>query len=65
MLFKALDNIKNNNVKQEYYLTDIVSYFASNGLKVNTHMTPDILEVQGINTKHQLEYVESIIKSRG
>lgn len=65
MLFKALDNIKNDNVKAEYYLTDIVGYFVQNGLKVNAYMTPDILEIQGINTKHQLDYVESIIKFRG
>lgn len=65
MLFKALDNIKNNNVKDEYYLTDIIGYFVKNGLKVNSYMTPDIMEIQGINTKHQLEYVESILRSRG
>lgn len=62
MLFKALANIKNDNVKQEFYLTDIIGYFVANGLKVNTYMTPDIMEIQGINTKHQLEYVESILK---
>lgn len=64
MLFKALDNIKNDNVKKEYYLTDIIGYFVNNGLKVNTYQTPDILEIQGINTKHQLDYVESILKTR-
>ena len=64
MLFKALDNIKNNNVKKEYYLTDIIGYFVSQGLKVNTYKTANIVEIQGINTKHQLQYVESIIKSR-
>lgn len=64
MLFKALDNIKNDNVKKEYYLTDIIGYFVNNRLKVNTYQTPDILEIQGINTKHQLDYVESILKTR-
>jgi bifunctional UDP-N-acetylglucosamine pyrophosphorylase / glucosamine-1-phosphate N-acetyltransferase len=64
MLFKALDNITNNNVKNEYYLTDIIGYFVSNGLKVNSYMTDDILEIQGVNTKHQLDYVESIVKFR-
>lgn len=64
MLFKALDNITNNNVKKEYYLTDIVAYFVSQGLKVNSYMTPNIVEIQGVNTIQQLAYVESIFKLR-
>jgi len=64
MLFKALENVKNHNVKKEYYLTDIIGYFVSQGLKVNSYKTANIVEIQGINTKHQLQYVESILKSR-
>lgn len=62
-LFEALDNINNKNVKGEYYLTDIVGYFVSKGLKVNTHKTPNIIEIQGINTPEQLNYVEHILKN--
>lgn len=64
MLFKALDAVKNNNAKQEYYLTDIVKHFVDNGLKVHSYMTPNIVEIQGINTLQQLAYVESIMKMR-
>lgn len=64
MLFKALDAINNNNAKQEYYLTDIVKYFVDNGLKVHSYMTPNIVEIQGVNTLQQLAYVESILKMR-
>ncbi|MCP4354504.1 MAG: NTP transferase domain-containing protein [Proteobacteria bacterium] len=64
MLFEALDNIKNNNVKKEFYLTDIIAYFVSKGLRVNSFLTDNIIEIQGVNTKHQLEYLESVVKSR-
>ncbi len=63
-LFEALDNVKNNNAKGEYYLTDIVSYFVSKGLKVHSWKTPDILEIQGINTPEQLAYIEHVLKNR-
>lgn len=64
MLFKALDSIKNNNAKNEYYLTDIIEYFVSENYKVGSFITDDIVEIQGVNTQQQLAYLEHIVKSR-
>lgn len=64
MLFEALDNIKNDNVKQEYYLTDIIEYFVSKSLKIGAYSTEDIVEIQGVNTKQQLQYLEHVMKSK-
>lgn len=64
MLFEALDHIKNENIQNEFYLTDIVSYFISKSLKVNSYTTHDFIEIQGVNTQIQLDFVSSIARQR-
>lgn len=54
-LFDALDNIKNDNVQQEYYLTDIVAVACNGGYKVGSLAALDRREVMGINSPEDLE----------
>jgi bifunctional UDP-N-acetylglucosamine pyrophosphorylase/glucosamine-1-phosphate N-acetyltransferase len=54
LLFKHLDDISNDNVQKEYYLTDLVEIFNKNNLRVGTVIIDDNTEVMGINTRVQL-----------
>ena len=63
-LFEAIDNIKPDNVKKEYYLTDAISGLISTGHKVEaiTAMQPD--EAVGINSRAQLSEASKIMQRR-
>ncbi len=63
-LFEALDNIKPDNVKNEYYLTDAISGLISTGHKVEaiTAVQPD--EAIGINSRAQLSAASKIMQQR-
>jgi bifunctional UDP-N-acetylglucosamine pyrophosphorylase/glucosamine-1-phosphate N-acetyltransferase len=50
-----LSEIRNDNAKKEYYLTDIVEVLARRGLRVETFPVPDPKLVLGINTVEELE----------
>jgi bifunctional UDP-N-acetylglucosamine pyrophosphorylase/glucosamine-1-phosphate N-acetyltransferase len=64
VLFEALENIKPNNVKEEYYLTDAVSGIISTGHKVTavTAVRPE--EAMGINSRVQLSEASKIMQHR-
>jgi UDP-N-acetylglucosamine diphosphorylase/glucosamine-1-phosphate N-acetyltransferase len=53
-LLSALEKIKNNNNKQEYYLTDIVEIARRELCKAHACLTEDCVEVMGINTPDEL-----------
>lgn len=53
-LFSALEKVTNNNKQHEYYLTDIVEIAVREGQKVKSFITPDYVEVMGINTLEEL-----------
>ena len=53
-----LGQLKNDNAQGEYYLTDIVALAVVQGLKVETLMVDDELEVLGVNNKVQLAQLE-------
>jgi bifunctional UDP-N-acetylglucosamine pyrophosphorylase/glucosamine-1-phosphate N-acetyltransferase len=63
-LFEAIDNIKPDNVKNEYYLTDAISGLISTGHKVEaiTAMQPD--EAMGVNSRAQLSEASKIMQQR-
>ena len=63
-LLEAIDNIKPENVKKEYYLTDAISGLISTGHKVEaiTAMQPD--EAVGINSRAQLSEASKIMQRR-
>ena len=64
VLFEALENIKPDNVKKEYYLTDAVSGIIRTGHKVEaiTAVAPE--EAVGINSRAQLSEASKIMQQR-
>jgi bifunctional UDP-N-acetylglucosamine pyrophosphorylase/glucosamine-1-phosphate N-acetyltransferase len=64
VLFEALEKIRPENVKKEYYLTDAVSGIIATGHKVEaiTAVPPD--EALGINSRAQLSAASKIMQRR-
>ncbi|MHC4438889.1 MAG: bifunctional UDP-N-acetylglucosamine diphosphorylase/glucosamine-1-phosphate N-acetyltransferase GlmU [Planctomycetota bacterium] len=64
VLFEALEKIKPENVKKEYYLTDAVSGIIATGHKVEaiTAVPPD--EALGINSRAQLSAASKVMQRR-
>jgi len=58
-LCQKIFSIKNNNMQNEYYLTDIFNYI--NTSNVSIYKTDNIDEINGINTIEQLENLEESI----
>jgi len=54
-LFQAVEEIGNENVQKEYYLTDIVGIAWKNGFKTRSLIAANSVEVMGINTLDDLE----------
>ena len=63
-LNKALTQIKPNNVKNEYYLTDVIKIMHEKGLKIGTVIIDDNTEILGVNDKQQLAILTNILKIR-
>lgn len=62
-LFDALREIKNDNKKGEYYLTDIISIFRRRNLKIES-VNAASEEAFGINSKEELAKAEKILRDR-
>lgn len=64
ILFEAIERVKPDNVKKEYYLTDAVSGIIATGHKVEaiTAVPPD--EAVGINSRAQLSDASKIMQQR-
>jgi bifunctional UDP-N-acetylglucosamine pyrophosphorylase/glucosamine-1-phosphate N-acetyltransferase len=64
VLFETLEKVKPDNVKNELYLTDVVSLFISTGNKVSavTAMRQD--EARGVNSRLQLTEANKIMQRR-
>ena len=64
VLFQALTQVKPNNVKQEYYLTDALSVIIATGHKVVavTAVRPE--EAVGVNSRAQLSVASKIMQHR-
>ena len=63
-LRRWLDRLENKNAQGEYYLTDIVSMAAKEGVKVEGLKATDSKEVQGINDKIELAEAEKTLRHR-
>jgi len=63
-LFTALSEIKPDNIKKEYYLTDAVRILKKSGGKISSFRTDNPDEVLGINNKEDLIRAEKILKGR-
>ncbi|AAD36696.1 bifunctional N-acetylglucosamine-1-phosphate uridyltransferase/glucosamine-1-phosphate acetyltransferase [Thermotoga maritima MSB8] len=59
-LLRALPEIKNENAKGEYYLTDAVNFAE----KVRVVRTDDLLEITGVNTRKTLVWLEEQLRMR-
>lgn len=57
-LVSWLNKLNNNNAQEEYYLTDIIEMAVNEGVLVNTVQPEDEFEVQGVNSKSQLNELE-------
>ena len=63
LLFDLLDKVKQDNVKNEFYLTDIIQIANTKNLSV-TYQTTVENEIVGVNTRQDLAYIESILQDR-
>lgn len=64
ILFQALQQIKNNNAQEEYYLTDVIEVLKAEQKKVCTYCTPDFSETLGVNDRVQLAIAEKVMNKR-
>ena len=63
-LFNALKNTDTQNKQGEYYLTDVVHILNEQNKGVEAVILEDVNEVQGINTKEDLDTVNQLLASR-
>jgi len=62
-LFDALKNIKPNNQKKEYYLTDVIEILARKGtVESISSALPE--EIIGINTRYDLSQAQAVARER-
>ncbi|MBN3038286.1 MAG: bifunctional N-acetylglucosamine-1-phosphate uridyltransferase/glucosamine-1-phosphate acetyltransferase [Candidatus Omnitrophica bacterium] len=63
-LFPALEEIKPNNAKKEYYLTDAIKVLTSRKAKVESVSAEDEHEAVGVNSRLELSRANEIINKR-
>lgn len=63
-LFDGLNHIAPHNVQNEYYVTDVFEYFWKHQWTVVAFKAPHIEEIQGVNTREQLEQAQRILETR-
>jgi bifunctional UDP-N-acetylglucosamine pyrophosphorylase / glucosamine-1-phosphate N-acetyltransferase len=63
LLFSLVSDVKNENPKKEYYLTDIVELARQRGLSAGVVLC-DEAETQGVNTRAQLAEAEAAFQAR-
>jgi len=63
-LLEALPEIKNENKKGEYYLTDIIEIMSCKGRKVDVFRIPHTEEIIGINDRSELARAAELLRKR-
>ena len=63
-LFENLKYIKRNEIKSEYFFTDIIEILYNNGIKIGSSVLSDSDEIIGINSPKELSLAERIINKR-
>ncbi|MDD4238522.1 MAG: bifunctional UDP-N-acetylglucosamine diphosphorylase/glucosamine-1-phosphate N-acetyltransferase GlmU [Desulfotomaculaceae bacterium] len=63
-LFEALDKVTPANAQGEYYLTDIIRAYASEGRTVGAVLLANQAEAVGVNDRVQLAEVDRVIRAR-
>jgi bifunctional UDP-N-acetylglucosamine pyrophosphorylase/glucosamine-1-phosphate N-acetyltransferase len=64
LLWKAMDQLSNQNAQNEYYLTDAIRILHQQGQKVVTFETNDIDQTLGVNDRVALAEAEQIMRQR-
>jgi bifunctional UDP-N-acetylglucosamine pyrophosphorylase/glucosamine-1-phosphate N-acetyltransferase len=64
VLFEHLDRLSTDNAQGEFYLTDMVGIFASEGLGVVSASTDDPAETLGVNSRVQLAEASRVLQGR-
>jgi bifunctional UDP-N-acetylglucosamine pyrophosphorylase/glucosamine-1-phosphate N-acetyltransferase len=62
LLFQHIDEITNNNKKQEYYINDLAQIFNQHGYQVQAVKSTNYTESIGINDKVALEEATNLMK---
>lgn len=63
-LFGALKQVGTDNQQGEVYLTDIVAIARQQGLEVGRFVCPDPLEITGVNSRVELDLVNTLMQQR-
>lgn len=63
-LFKALEQVSNDNVQGEYYLPDVIEILKKQGEIVTAFQTEEFEETLGVNDRVALSEAERIMKKR-
>ncbi len=63
-LFDVLKEVKNDNEKGEYYLTDVIKILVDRNELVESYQVKDASETLGVNSKVQLAQAEGILRNR-
>lgn len=63
-IFSFLSELRNNNKKGEYFLTDVISLIYSKNLKIGSVETDDYNEAIGVNSRQDLSIAEEILRGR-
>ncbi|MCB1809227.1 MAG: bifunctional N-acetylglucosamine-1-phosphate uridyltransferase/glucosamine-1-phosphate acetyltransferase, partial [Candidatus Competibacteraceae bacterium] len=63
-LCEWIGQLNNDNAQGEYYLTDIIEMAVAANVRVDAHIAPDPMEIQGINNRRQLAEVERYYQRR-
>lgn len=61
ILLKYIEKIDNNNVNNEYYLTQIFEILKNDNYNIGYNYTDSLQEISGINNKDQLNELEKLI----
>ncbi len=62
-LFKAVEQLENNNAQSEYYLTDVIQFYYNRRAPVRAVQTNDAKELFGINSQEDLKQAERLLNS--
>ncbi len=62
-LFDALHHVNSNNSQHEYYLTDVLGFFANRGMRISALTAENFDEIRGVNTPGQLAEIEKAVQS--
>ena len=63
-LFSALEKIKPNNVKKEYYLTDTIEILSKKKAKIESVYAQEEAEALGVNSRADLSYANAVLNKR-